>query len=226
MLPAMSDKRNYIPALKYDWLIRIYDPVIQLTMPERKFKNALINQMKIQANDKVLDFGCGSLTLSIMAAQKHTDAEFHGIDIDEKILSIAKKKLARTGLTIQTKLYDGGRLLYPDNYFDKVMSSLVFHHLTLRQKYAALEELLRVLKPSGTIHIADFGKPANVLQRTGFYAVQFLDGFKTTQDSVKNVLPDALRQTGFLKADENGVFRTMVGTVRIFSGQKTNQPIQ
>jgi len=63
----MSDNKNYIPALKYDWLTRIYDPVLQLTMPERKFKSALINQMKIQANDKVLDFGCGSLTLSIMA---------------------------------------------------------------------------------------------------------------------------------------------------------------
>lgn len=90
---------------------------------------------------------------------------------------------------------------------------------------AALEEIYRVLKPSGQIHIADFGKPANVLQRTGFYAVQLLDGFETTQDSVKNVLPNAIRETGFLKADETGVFKTMVGTVRIFSAQKPNQRI-
>jgi len=221
----MSDNKNYIPALKYDWLTRIYDPVLQLTMPERKFKSALINQMKIQANNKVLDFGCGSLTLSIMAAQKHADAEFHGVDIDEKILSIAKKKLEKAGLTIQAKLYDGGKLPYPDNYFDKVMSSLVFHHLTLRQKYGALDEILRVLKPSGTVHIADFAKPANVLQRTGFYVVQLLDGFETTQDSVKNVLPNTLRETGFLKSNETGVFKTMVGTVRILSGQKPNQQI-
>jgi ubiquinone/menaquinone biosynthesis C-methylase UbiE len=216
----MTENKNYIPALKYDWLTRIYDPVLQLTMPERKFKNALINQMNIQHRDKVLDFGCGSLTLSIMAAERHRDGEFHGVDIDEKILSIGKKKLEGTGLTIQTKLYDGGRLPYPDNYFDKVMSSLVFHHLTIRQKYGAMEEILRVLKPLGTLHIADFGKPANVLQRTGFYAVQLLDGFETTQDSVKNVLPVIIRETGFLKADEAGVFKTMVGTVRIFSGQK------
>jgi len=107
-----------------------------------------------------------------MAAQKNKEAEFHGVDIDEKILSIAKKKVVGVGITIQTKLYDGGRLPYPDSYFDKVMSSLVFHHLTLRQKYGALDEIMRVLKPSGTVNIADFGKPANVLQRTGFYAVQ------------------------------------------------------
>jgi cyclopropane fatty-acyl-phospholipid synthase-like methyltransferase len=41
----------------------------------------------------VLDFGCGSLTLSIMAAERHRDGEFHGVDIDEKILSIGKKKV-------------------------------------------------------------------------------------------------------------------------------------
>jgi len=221
----MSDNKDYIPALKYNWLTRIYDPVLQLTMPERKFKGTLIDQMKVRANDKVLDFGCGSVTLSIMAAQRYPDAEFYGVDIDEKILSIARKKLEETRLFIQTNLYDGGRLPYPDNYFDKVMSSLVFHHLTLRQKYGALVEIMRVLKPSGTVHIADFGKPANILQRVGFYAVQLLDGFETTQDSVKNVLPDAIRETGFLKAGEREVFKTMVGTVRIFSGQKAGQSI-
>ena len=221
----MPDSKNYIPALKYDWLTRIYDPVLQLTMPERKFKNALINQMNVQANDKVLDFGCGSLTLSIMAALKHTRSEFYGVDIDEKILSIAKKKVTGAGLTIEAKLYDGGRLPYPDNFFDKVMSSLVFHHLTLIQKYSALKEIFRVLKPSGTVNIADFAKPANVLQRTGFYTIQLLDGFETTQDSVKNVLPATLRETGFPKVDEVGVFKTMVGTVRIFSAQKPNQSI-
>jgi ubiquinone/menaquinone biosynthesis C-methylase UbiE len=223
--PGMPDSKNYIPALKYDWLTRIYDPVLQLTMPERKFKNALINQMNLQANDKVLDFGCGSLTLSIMAALKHTRSEFYGVDIDEKILSIAKKKVTGVGLTIEAKLYDGGRLPYPDNFFDKVMSSLVFHHLTLIQKYSALKEIFRVLKPSGTVNIADFAKPANVLQRTGFYTIQLLDGFETTQDSVKNVLPATLRETGFPKVDEVGVFKTMVGTVRIFSAQKPNQSI-
>lgn len=221
----MTENKNYIPALKYDWLTRIYDPVLQFTMPEKKFKTALINGMNIQLGERVLDFGCGSLTLSIMAAQNHPKAEFHGVDIDEKILSIAKRKLEGTNLSIQTKLYDGGKLPYPDNYFNHVMSSLVFHHLTLRQKYSALEEIQRVLKPSGRVHIADFGKPASALQRAGFYAVQFLDGFETTQDSVKNLLPRAIQDTAFQQVEERGVFKTMVGTVRIISGQKPTHPI-
>jgi ubiquinone/menaquinone biosynthesis C-methylase UbiE len=221
----MTENKNYIPALKYDWLTKLYDPVLQLTMPERKFKSALIRQMEIKPNDRVLDFGCGSLTLSIMAAQIHPRAHFFGVDIDEKIISIAKEKLLKTGLNINVQKYDGNKLPYPDNSFDHVMSSLVFHHLTLRQKYSALEEIRRVLKPSGRVHIADFGKPTSALQRTGFYAVQFLDGFETTNDSVANRLPTAIKETGFQQIEEGGMFKTMVGTVRIISGQKQAQPI-
>lgn len=216
----MAESKNYIPALKYDWLTKVYDPVLQLTMPERKFKTALINQMNIQPGERVLDFGCGSLTLSMMAAQRHAEAEFHGVDIDEKILSIAKKKLEETNLPIQIKLYDGERLPYADNSFNKVMSSLVFHHLTERQKYEALGEIKRVLKPGGSFHIADFGKPASAFQRLGFYAVQILDGFETTNDSVKYILPNAMNQTGLQHIKEGEVFKTLVGTVRLISGAK------
>lgn len=216
----MTEDKNYIPALKYDWLTKVYDPVLQLTMPERKFKTALINQMKISPNDRVLDFGCGSLTLSIMAAQVHPHAEFFGVDIDEKILTMAKEKLSQLGLAIQVRQYDGGKLPYPDNYFDRVMSSLVFHHLTLRQKYFALEEIRRVLKPSGEFHIADFGKPTNIFQRLGFYSVQLLDGFETTDDSVKDLLPQAIKET-FSRIEETGHFNTLVGTVRLIKSVKT-----
>jgi ubiquinone/menaquinone biosynthesis C-methylase UbiE len=214
------EAQKYIPALKYDWLTKVYDPVLQLTMPERKFKEALISYMSIQPGERVLDFGCGSLTLSIMAAQRQPQAEFYGVDIDAKILSIAGKKLASDNLPIQIQQYDGVKLPYPDGYFNHVMSSLVFHHLTQRQKYAALDEILRVLRPTGKLSIADFGKPANIFQRIGFYAVQFLDGFETTSDSVTNILPNALSFSGYSKIEEKASFNTMVGTVRLIQGTK------
>jgi ubiquinone/menaquinone biosynthesis C-methylase UbiE len=220
----MTESKNYIPALKYDWLTKMYDPVLQLTMPERKFKSALIRQMEIKPNDRVLDFGCGSLTLSIMAAQMHPQTQFFGVDIDEKIISIAKEKLLKTGLPIEVQQYDGNRLPYPDNSFDHVMSSLVFHHLTLRQKYFALEEIHRVLKPSGQFHIADFGKPAGAFQRFGFYSVQLLDGFQTTTDNVQNLLYKAIKET-FSEAHETTHFKTMVGTVRLIKARKINSTI-
>ena len=212
--------QSYIPALKYDWLTKVYDPVLQFTMPEKKFKAALISQMNIQPDESILDFGCGSLTLSIMAAQAHPQAKFDGVDIDDKILSIAKEKLSGANLSIHIQHYDGKKLPYSDGQFHHVMSSLVFHHLTLRQKYAALEEIHRVLKPSGQIHIADFGRPANFFQRIGFYSVQCLDGFETTNDSVRDLLPRAMSESGFLQVEEKKHFKTLVGTVRLLKGVK------
>ncbi|MBA4058477.1 MAG: methyltransferase type 11 [Marivirga sp.] len=216
----MTENKNYIPALKYDWLTKIYDPVLQFTMPERKFKTALVNQMKIKPGDRVLDFGCGSLTLTIMAAKAHPQTEFFGVDVDEKILSIAKQKLNNTGIPIAIRQYDGNKLPYPDNYFDRVMSSLVFHHLTLHQKYYAIEEIRRVLKPSGEIHIVDFGRPANIFQRIGFYGVQMLDGFETTNDSVNDLLPKVIKESDFSQVEETGNYTTLVGTVRLMRGVK------
>jgi len=220
----MKENKNYIPALKYDWLTKVYDPVLQFTMPERKFKSALIRQMEIKPNDRILDFGCGSLTLSIMAAPKTPNAIFFGVDIDAKIISVAREKLSKTKLTIDLQQYDGSKLPYPDNSFDHVMSSLVFHHLTLRQKYFALEEIRRVLKPSGEFQIADFGKPASALQRVGFYAVQLLDGFQTTTDNVENLLAKAIKET-FQEAEETAHFKSMVGTVRLIKATKKNNAI-
>lgn len=91
----MAKGKNYLPALKYDWLTRVYDPVLQLTMSEKRFKRALISQLSIQPGDRVFDFGCGSLTLSLMAAKAHPMTEFHGVDIDDRILAIAKQKVAQ-----------------------------------------------------------------------------------------------------------------------------------
>lgn len=224
-MKMMADQKEYIPALKYDWLTKVYDPVIQFTMPERKFKTALIKEMRIQADDRILDFGCGSLTLSIMAAQAYPQAIFYGVDIDDKILSIADRKMKAAGVSVKIQQYDGGRLPYPDNYFDRVMSSLVFHHLTLRQKCKTLEEIYRILKPSGEVHIADFGQPSGALQRLGFYSVQLLDGFETTKDSVTNALPKAVKESDFSEVEEKGVFKSLVGTVRLIKGVKPGKSI-
>ena len=146
-------------------------------------------------------------------------SEFFGVDVDDMILRIAEAKREQEKLSINIQKYDGDKLPYPDNHFDRVMSSLVFHHLTLRQKYSALEEIHRILKPSCEIHIADFGKPANYFQRVGFYGVQLLDGFETTNDNLRGLLPQVMKESDFI-VQEVGYFKTAVGTVRLIKGTR------
>lgn len=59
-------KTKYIPALRFKWLTPLYDFFLGITMPERKIKFALIEAAEISSRMKVLDFGCGTATLTIM----------------------------------------------------------------------------------------------------------------------------------------------------------------
>lgn len=213
--------QQYIPALTYHWLTKLYDPILDITMPERKIKAYMIEEADFKPEQRVLDFGCGSLTLSILAKKSHPATEFVGVDVDEKILLIAREKATHEGVDIPAIRYDGSVLPFKDSSFDHVMSSLVFHHLTTEQKASALLEIKRVLKHSGQLHIADFGAPASMFQRIGFYLIQFLDGFKTTTGSMKGVLPDLIFQAGFF-CKEIKHFKTAFGTVRLTKSFITN----
>ena len=77
--------------------------------------------------------------------------------MDEKILSIAFEKIEKDQLTIPLIQYDGISIPFAEGHFDRVISSLVFHHLSDYQKATAFSEILRVLITGGRLHFADWG---------------------------------------------------------------------
>jgi SAM-dependent methyltransferase len=214
--------KRYIPALRYEWLTGLYDRVVGLTLPEQRFKRALIAQAGIRAGHHVLDFGSGTATLSLMAKMQVPQAHIAGIDIDPRVLAIARRKVAAAGVPIDLDSYDGASLSYPDHHFDRVISSLVFHHLTPQQKDRALREIRRVLKPGGELHIADWGKARGVAMRLLFVLVQLLDGFATTADNVAGLLPGYLGRAGFIAIQETRTFATIFGTLSLYQGHTSS----
>lgn len=210
------NSENYIPALRWNWLTRLFDPLISITMPERKFKMALIEQAAILPHHRILDFGIGTATLSLMIKETKPSSDVSGVDVDEKILCIAEKKIKKAKAKIFITKYDGVKLPYSDICFDRVLTSLVFHHLTAEQKHNSLVEIKRVLKPNGELHIADWGKASSVLMRSLFFFVQLLDGFKTTSDNVKGLLPSYIENAGFKKVEIKRNYATIFGTLTLY----------
>ncbi len=220
----MNKKQSFIPALNYKWLTPLYDPLIAFTIRESTFKRHLVQQAAILDGHKVLDVGCGTATLTLLIKQTHTTANVVGIDADPDILDRARGKAKRSGLPI---LLDHGmsyQLPYADGTFDRVLSSLVFHHLTRERKVETLKEIHRVLRPEGELHIADWGKSSNRAMRAAFLLVQVLDGFETTTDNVNGLLPVLMEEAGFVGVEETKRFATVFGTLSLYRGRKNDEP--
>ncbi|GAX91663.1 class I SAM-dependent methyltransferase [Effusibacillus lacus] len=213
-----SDK--YKPALNYDWLTRFYDPLIQWTLREETFKSQLIRQAQIQTDHHVLDLACGTATLTILIKNRFPEATVIGLDGDPKVLEIARAKLAKEQLDIPLDLGMSFDLPYTNNSFDRVLSSLFFHHLTRENKSRTLAEVHRVLKPGGEIHIADWGRPRSALMRTAFFLVQMLDGFATTKDNADGLIPQLLLESGFIEVSETVQYPTLFGPLSLYSARK------
>lgn len=214
------EDNTYIPALRFDWLTGIYDPVVALTTRERTFKSRLIKLAGIHDEFEVLDIGCGTGTLGIWIKEFVPNSKVTCLDGDAKILSIAKSKAKKSRVEIT---FDQGLsfdMPYQDSKFDRVLSSLFFHHLTTINKERTLEDIFRVLRPGGELHIADWGKPGNVVMRLLYYQIQFLDGFQTTEDNVRGLLPELMESAGYQKISINDEVSTMFGTMTLYSAKK------
>ena len=90
-----------IPALNYRWLTFIYDPLLRSAMQEAKFKSHLVQQAKLRSGMRVLDLGCGTGTLTILAKQAAPGADVTGLDVDPQVLQIAQNKAAKAGVKTQ-----------------------------------------------------------------------------------------------------------------------------
>lgn len=216
---------SYTSALGYHWLTRFYDPAVRLTTREATFKQALLQQASIQDGHQILDLACGTGTLVVLLKRAQRGAEVFGLDADAEALTLARTKLQEAGVKAQLDQGLASALPYSAGSFDRVFSSLFFHHLASEFKLKAMREVLRVLRPGGEFHIADWGKPTGVAMRLAFVAVQLLDGFATTADNVNGLLPEFLGVAGFEKVEVTNCYSTTLGTLSLYRASRSSTSI-
>jgi ubiquinone/menaquinone biosynthesis C-methylase UbiE len=211
---------GYIPACGVDWLLPLYDPFLRWVMREERFKRRLIDEARITAGQRVLDLGCGTGTLTILVKRLYPDADVCGLDGDPQALAIAARKAKRAGVALTLEQGLSYQLPYPAECFDRVLSSLMFHHLTRTDKLRSLHEVRRVLKAGGLLAIVDLGEP------TTWWSTRMATLFhhrEQTRDNLEGQLVNLLAEAGFLGVERCGQHSTVIGTLSFYRG--TTRPI-
>jgi ubiquinone/menaquinone biosynthesis C-methylase UbiE len=209
----MENQKRYIPALSFNWLTPLYDFVLSRLMHEEGFKRSLIDQARIQPGMQVLDLGCGTGTLTVMIKKAHPDAVVTGLDGDPEVLHIAERKAKEHGADTQFDRGLADDLPYPAGRFQRVLSSLVIHHLDHEQKLAAFKEVYRVLEPGGDFHLLDFGMPFSLYGRA---ISHLMIHFEETADNLHGRLPAMLLSAGFSNIQETRKMTTLFGDIRVY----------
>lgn len=205
--------RTFVPALAFDALTPLYDALIAVTMREKAFKQRLVEQTGLAANERVLDLGCGTGTLAVMLATAEPRATVVGLDVDPRILSLARAKAQRAGVAVEWTQGSAVDPPFPPASFDHVTSSLMLHHLTTAEKESALAALRRILRPGGTLHVADFGKPHTAYTWLVASLFRYFDGPERTGANLDGRLPALMAGAGFVDVAETERWTTPFGTL-------------
>lgn len=206
----------YVPALGYHHLTALYDGVVTVTMREANWRAAFVRFVAPRAGERILDIGCGTGTLAVALAQSEASAQITGIDPDDAMLAIARQRATAAGVTIelvggiaQEAARDGA---LAQRKFDKIVSSLVFHHLDEGTKRTVLGTMRGLLKRRhGRVIILDWGAMPGILTRLRFLPVRLLDGFNNTRANVEGRMPQLLADAGFRGVATPWTFETAFG---------------
>jgi demethylmenaquinone methyltransferase / 2-methoxy-6-polyprenyl-1,4-benzoquinol methylase len=107
---------------------------------------------------RILDVATGTGDVAIALTDLNPE-QVVGIDISEKMLEIARRKVVKKGLQqiISFRRNDAERIPFPDGSFDAVTVAFgVRNYEDLRK---GLSEMKRVLRPGGTMMILEFSHP-------------------------------------------------------------------
>ena len=133
---------NFKAAQKAGWAH--FAPLASFTTPAAA---RLVRFAGVRSGQRILDVACGTGVVSVTAAVR--GAKVSGLDLTPELLECARENSRIGGLDIDWREGDAEQLPFGDREFDVVLSQ--FGHMFAPRPDVCTAEMLRVLKPGGTI---------------------------------------------------------------------------
>lgn len=215
-----AQSERYVPAAGRASLTGAYDAVLALTMRERRWRPLMTQRILagLASGGPVVDVGSGTGTLAIALAAARGDVDVIGVDGDLDVQALAQRKPGAA--RVHWRHGFAAELPLPDDGADRVVMSLLLHHLAADDKRTALAEAWRVLRPGGQLHIADWGPAHDPLMRAAFGVLQLIDGVSGTRDHAAGRLPRFVSDVGFDPVERYARLRTGWGSLELLQASK------
>jgi ubiquinone/menaquinone biosynthesis C-methylase UbiE len=184
-----------------DHAAKVYDllaPLMTLGL-ERRYHRIVIQQLALRGDEKILDLGCGTGTLTRDIAAALTDKKKScctGLDAAEKMIEIAQRKAADIP-NIRFESAIAEKLPHPDATFDAAVSTFFFHHINFELKKKVLAETARVLKPGGRFIIVDVDVPTTWFGSLCAHSGHWLFQQNEIAENIDGKLRDAFGASSF-----------------------------
>ena len=208
-----GEERPFQPGMSREWLLPLYDPVSRVLRAGRVHRR-LLDQASVRPGQTVLEIGCGTGNLALLAKSTEPGATVIGLDPDLGALARAWRKARRRRLSIQLDRGYADRLPYPDASVNRVLSALMLHHLPEPERAQALREAVRVLRPGGELHVVDIAEHARIHRRGHRHGATHLP------EAVGDSLPEMIRRAGFTEVGETGSLSTWMGRLVFLSAAR------
>ncbi|MDP5062441.1 MAG: bifunctional demethylmenaquinone methyltransferase/2-methoxy-6-polyprenyl-1,4-benzoquinol methylase UbiE [Maribacter sp.] len=147
----------------YDGLNRVISFGIDI-----KWRKKVVELLKKENPQSILDIATGTGDLAI-ALVKTGAKKIVGLDISPGMLAVGKEKVTDKKLdsTIEMVVGDSENLLFEDNSFDAVTVSFGVRNFETLEK--GMSEILRVLKPNGSLVVLETSVPTKTPYKQGYH---------------------------------------------------------
>jgi ubiquinone/menaquinone biosynthesis C-methylase UbiE len=206
----------YLPAAGHDLFLPLYDPFTKLFGFDAA-RRRLLDQAALQPHHRVLDVGCGTGTLAVLVKRLYPTVDVVALDPDPKALARAQRKAERAEVSIRFDRGFSDALGYPEAAFDRVFSSMMFHHLEKADKDNALREIRRVLKPGGRLEFLDFAGPQ--AHEPGALA-RLIHSHHRLTDNADDRIVERITRAGFLEPKKVADQSTFFGRIAFYQASR------